>query len=589
MNNTDAAPTPSTNGTLPNPTRDRRRAVVIGADEHRVNDAVADALADAESLYQRCGQLVRVVEVPAAEGEGRTATPRIDAISNPALRDIVSRLVMFEKVVRNGTGEESRSPAHPPEWCISAVGARGAWPGVRPLNGVVPFPALRPDGSILTAQGYDSCTGMYLHWPHAPLSIPEAPTIEDAKAAVNMLLDAVADFPFQAEMHKSAWLSALLTPVARSAFDGPAPLFLADANVRAAGKGMLLEIISRILTRNPFPIISYPANRTDSEEELRKKITTFLLYGDRLALFDNLTGGFGDGTLDRALTGTEWQDRLLGGNRQYRGPLTVTFYATGNNVIIRADTARRICHIRLESPLERPEERSNFRRPHIIQWVVDNREALLCRALTILRAYYVAGRPDLKLKPWGSFEAWSRLVRNAIVWCGLADPGDTRAVIQEQADESLQGLRQLVVALDMIDPERNGLTAGEIVGAGFDAGSPHSPEVREMLCTAINALVAKPDARKLGTKLRGLRRRVVDDRYIDLSGEDRRRVNRWAVFDLQSFASKGRGHAPHAPHPPVRTLSAATGEDVEHVEDVFHPETGETSAHSSNRNEPWRL
>jgi hypothetical protein len=103
-------------------------------------------------------------------------------------------------------------------------------------------------------------------------------------------------------------------------------------------------VVSRIVTGTPFPVISYPANLMDCEEELRKKITSFLLYGDRIALFDNLTGVFGDGTLDRALTGTEWQDRILGGNRQFRGPLCVTFFATGNNVAIRADTVRRICH-----------------------------------------------------------------------------------------------------------------------------------------------------------------------------------------------------------------------------------------------------
>ena len=93
----------------------------------------------------------------------------------------------------------------------------------------------------------------------------------------------VSDFPFASDMHRAAWLAALLTPLARPAFDGPAPLFLVDANVRAAGKGLSLEVISRIVTGNPFPVISYPVNPNDGEEELRKKITSFLLYGDRIA------------------------------------------------------------------------------------------------------------------------------------------------------------------------------------------------------------------------------------------------------------------------------------------------------------------
>ena len=60
-----------------------------------------------------------------------------------------------------------------------------------------------------------------------------------------------------------AWL---LTPLARFAFTGPAPLFLVDANIRAAGKGLLLHVIAKIVTGEPFTIATY----THDEDELRK-------------------------------------------------------------------------------------------------------------------------------------------------------------------------------------------------------------------------------------------------------------------------------------------------------------------------------
>lgn len=557
--------------------RDDRHTVRLGADEHRVNDEVARQLADDRSIYQRGGELVRVlIETLPADGPRLSTTPRIESIPPAALRDLISRRVQFLK-----QGDDGEKPAHPPAWCVNAVGSRGTWNGIRPLTGVVAFPVVRPDGTILTEPGYDTRTGLYLHWPRTPLPILENPTLDDARTAAKALLDVVGDVPFAAPMHKSAWLAALLTPLARPAFDGPAPLFLADANVRAAGKGLSLEVVSQIVTGNPFPVISYPANAMDCEEELRKKITSFLLYGDRIALFDNLTGVFGDGTLDRALTGTEWQDRILGGNRQFRGPLSVTFYATGNNVAIRADTARRICHIRLESPLERPEERIDVARPHLIKWVTENRESLLTAALTILKAYHRAGRPDFKLKPWGSFESWSGLVRNAIVWCGLIDPGQTRVAVQEQADETARGLRQLIAALEMIDPDRTGKTATEIVAA-TDEDSAHSSEVREMVCDAVDALVAKRDGRKLGNRLRHLRKRVIDGKFIDLAGEDTKRVNRWAVFGAEQFRSRPGSHAPHAPHP---TTPVPGGEDVEHVEHVIDPGAEMEAAGAGTRDE----
>ena len=54
--------------------------------------------------------------------------------------------------------------------------------------------------------------------------------------------------------------------------------------------------------------------------------------------------------------------------------------------------------------------------------------------MTILQGYCVAGRPSTGLTPWGSFEGWSALVRQSIVWCGLPDPGDTRQELAGQAD-----------------------------------------------------------------------------------------------------------------------------------------------------------
>ena len=134
--------------------------------------------------------------------------------------------------------------------------------------------------------------------------------------------------------------------------------------------------------------------------------------------------------------------------------------------------------------------RASIRAVSVLKWVAENREMLLAHALTILAAYQQAGQPDFKLKPWGSFESWSLLIRNAIVWCGLVDPGETRLAIQDQADETARGLSQLISALEMIDTHNVGMTATEIVSAvGED--SPHSAEVREMLRGALGSLISR--------------------------------------------------------------------------------------------------
>ncbi len=397
---------------------DDRPRIVITTDERLVNDQAVAALSRDNSIYQCGGTLVRVIRgvSPAAHGVRRPFAPSIEQLPPALLRECLAASARWFSL-RETRGATVEKPDRPRPWCVAAVHARADWPGIRHLEAVVEYPVLRPDGSILSRPGYDPDTGLLLEPAGAVLEIPDRPTRGDVIAAMDALLEVVADFPFQHDIHRAAWLAALLTPLARFAFDGPAPLFLVDANVRAAGKGLLLNCISRIITGESFTVTTY----TGDEDELRKRITSLVLAGDRLVLFDNLEGKFSNAVLDAALTGTAWKDRVLGGNRMAEAPLYMTWYATGNNVAVAADTARRICHIRLESPNEKPEERNNFRHSDLLTWVGENRNRLLKAALTILRAYCAAGRPDQHLPAWGSFEGWSRLVRSAVVWVGLPE------------------------------------------------------------------------------------------------------------------------------------------------------------------------
>jgi putative DNA primase/helicase len=88
---------------------------------------------------------------------------------------------------------------------------------------------------------------------------------------------------------------------------------------------------------------------TSDREELRKRVTSFVSEGARLALLDNIVGQFGNDVLDAALTATVWKDRLLGTNQTITAPLQIVWFATGNNIAVGADTARRVLPIRLET------------------------------------------------------------------------------------------------------------------------------------------------------------------------------------------------------------------------------------------------
>jgi hypothetical protein len=78
----------------------------------------------------------------------------------------------------------------------------------------------------------------------------------------------------------------------------------------------------------------------------------------------------------------------------------------------------------LDAKVERPETRT-FKTEDPIDVVRRDRAKYIVAALTILRAYHVAGRPRVPTNPLGSFEIWSRWVRDALIWLGEPDPCKT--------------------------------------------------------------------------------------------------------------------------------------------------------------------
>ena len=121
------------------------------------------------------------------------------------------------------------------------------------------------------------------------------------------------------------------------------------------------------------------------------------------------------------------QARILGASERRVLPSTTLVLASGNNLTFAGDTSRRAVVCRLDAQVERPDTR-----PFDFDAACRNPRgppALVVAALTVLRAYVVAGRPA-QLTPMGSFTDWE-WIRGALMWLGHADPADTRAAILE--------------------------------------------------------------------------------------------------------------------------------------------------------------
>jgi len=476
-------------------------------------------LANDPCLYQKGGELVL-----AAEDEGGQV--RISKAKASQLRYLLAKHARW-------VNEETA--CHPPSAVATCITDRTSWEHVRPLRAVTTFPVLSSSGELRVEPGYcgESKT---LYAGDVQVQVPEESSQEDAREAVARILDVVQDFPFADDAHRSAWLAALLTPLSRFAHDGNVPLVLVQANAPRLGKTRLVQVISYILTGAESPAIT----QTKGEDETRKRALPLLREARPMVLIDNVLGTFGGATTNAITTSRTFEDRVLGRSVTISCENLTSFFITGNNVTLAADTPERCLHIRLHCEDESPNLRTGFVYPDLFAVVKARRAELLSSALNILKAFMRAGMPDQGLPAWGSFESWSRLVRGALVWSGLPDPAVTRHELEANADVETDVKAMLVAGIEELQNAREiigGLRAADILDAMKQEGAHVAPTLRAALLELATAPSLLPDPKTLSRHLRDAKGRNL--RGLVLRCEpDPKAAHRWRV---ERVPAKGTG------------------------------------------------
>jgi hypothetical protein len=578
---------------------DDRVRIVVTTREDEVNAQAVDALAGDEGIYVRGNALVRVI--PAGAGDPGAwkmrdpDSPLIDVVPREIVQERLSARARFVRIARGKPtieepeGPEKEVPMHPPKWCVGAVAQRGIWPGFRHLEAIVEQPVLRMDGSVLERPGFDRKSGI-LFLGDRGFTVPRKPSAADVKTALAEILDVVCDFCFAQDAHRSGWLAAALTPLARYAFRGPSPLFLFDASTPSAGKGLATECAIRIGTGRGAPLSSY----TPDDAEMDKRITTWASSGSSVVVLDNVSGRLGGDSLCRVLTGTTYEGRVLGMSKKWVGPALMVWYATGNNVALGDDMYRRICHVRILSTVEDPSKRTGFKYPHLVDHVSGKQRELARAGLTILRAYCEAGRPDQHLEAWGSYEGWSALVRSAIVWAGLPDPSQTRDELRKSADTKSSVMRALVKAWHalLLRLGRDSATAKQAIEYACKSDPGPLPELRSII-DEVASKDGKPSSKGLGYVLRSLKDKPwateVGLLALQERGEDRNGTKLWGVTVLAAAGDAGDAGDPSEPRARDQTDDRILLKGSDHPHSPHHPQTDQSSLplDDPGDGEPW--
>lgn len=391
-------------------------------------------------IYQSGGVLVRIVSLPEKRSYGGITRQAGTVIVAPLDTDTALYLASKAANWARINHKQEEKPCNPPREAVTAwLAAVGNW-NVPILTGITNCPVLRADGSILDREGYDFASGLFADFGGQTFKpVSENPGREEARNALNLLLDAVNEFSFCANIDRSVALAALLTALMRRSVMA-APMFGLTAPTPGTGKSTLADLISIVATGQSAPAIDY----VQDEAEFKKTLFAFLLEGSPVALLDNVVGDLNSTLLNIALTQEKVKGRILGLSKNAVANPTCVWLTTGNNLTISGDLTRRTLLCSLDTGMEKPAERP-FKR-NLYEWAAKHRADLVHAGLTVLRAHQCAGKPASHgLKPMNGFNQWSAIVRGALVWLDMPDPLDTQKDL-EAADPEREALGTVLTA-----------------------------------------------------------------------------------------------------------------------------------------------
>lgn len=406
-------------------TAEKREMPAIVTNGRFVRDVTADAVGvlqaqnDPPSLFVMGSELVRL--------RGGHTEP----LSPDALSGVLDRSADYVRA-----SEKAITPDAPPRRVVADVLSLGQLPFPQ-LRGVVRSPVYTSEGELLVEDGYHEPSGLLLRRDGLG---PVRPDMSVGEALSWLFGDLLVDFPFAGEGSRAHALAMLVQPYVRQMIAGPTPLYLLDAPVRGAGKGKLAEVAAYTATGESAPVMGSVPN-----EEMEKRITALLLRGAQMVLLDNVES-LRQSALAAALTSVVWEGRRLGKSEIVRVENRSLYAATGNNVTVSSEIARRAMPIRLDPETERPEHRTGFRHNPLERWVRQHRAELVSASLSLVARWLDAGAPRDEDAHIGSYEEWSGVMGGILRVAGVQGFLAGREYLEEESSQEMREWQALCQA-----------------------------------------------------------------------------------------------------------------------------------------------
>jgi hypothetical protein len=301
----------------------------------------------------------------------------------------------------------------------------------------VRMPVIRRDGHIeLLPQGYDAETKSFTC---DAVPIITGMELADAREIIDEIL---AEFVFaDGGRSKAVAMAAMLTVFGRGLLPSKSlrPCFIFLANAEGAGKTLLVKCAT-------VPVLGYaPAgSKPADEDEMRKALLAAVLEARPVIFFDNAKRHIASAALEGLLSAQDYEGRILGQTKTFRGENNATVFVTGNSCTVSPDMRRRslFCELFLEA--ERAEDRV-FENNLEVPALLERRADILTALWAMIQDWDKHKRPKPS-RSNSSFTDWSEIIGGIVEHAGYGCPLETPQ-IEAAADRDGADMRALVKAI----------------------------------------------------------------------------------------------------------------------------------------------
>ena len=298
-------------------------------------------------------------------------------------------------------------------------------------------PVMRGDGNIdLLPEGYDEETKSF--------TCDSVPIITemDVATAREIIDELLGEFEFaDVERSKAVAVGAMLTVFGRGLLPPKSlrPCFIFVANAEGAGKTLLVKCAT-------VPVLGYaPAGtKPQDENEMRKALLAAVVEARAVIFLDNAKRHITSEALEGFLTTQDYEGRILGQTKSFRGENNAVVFITGNGCTVSPDMRRRSLFCELFLEVERAEDRV-FKNNLEVPKLLERRSEILTALWALIQDWDKAARPKPS-RSNSSFSDWSEIIGGIVQHSGYGCALETPQ-IEAAADQDGTDMRELVKAI----------------------------------------------------------------------------------------------------------------------------------------------